>query len=179
MKRILLMCFILSLSACDQEKPREFVLVGDNWQAITELQGQGIKVAVEPKQGDVVAIGDRLRWQVTASQTGRLWVLSVDENDEVSLIYPNSVASDNAIMANSPRLIPAETAQWDIEVGEPKGKIQLAFVVTPADMTLGQVLPATMANNITTPPSTQKAIRLNQGSGSQQWGVNQTVITVN
>ena len=112
-------------------------------------------------------LGDEMVFQVSSSQTGRLWMVQVDPNDEVTFLFPNMPEQDNRIMGNKPVQIPPASADWVIEAGEPKGESLVAAVVTAEKFDLYK--------NMGTKSTKKLADIL---SNAQDWGVGRMVITV-
>ena len=100
---------------------------------------------------------------------GRLWILQVDPNDEVSLIFPNALAQDNQISANSWKKIPAEGTNWSIEAMKPTGVSVLAFIVTAPGTDLSSVFNGQ-------PEEMDKALRIVENSPA--WGLAKQVIDI-
>lgn len=105
-------------------------LAKPNWAAVKNLKATSDQFQVEVTGQAKLKLGDEMIFQVSSSQTGRLWMVQVDANDEVTFLFPNMHEQDNRILGNRPVKIPPASADWGIEASEPKGKSLVAAVVT-------------------------------------------------
>lgn len=184
MKSVLILFLVCMLGACDKpesEQPqRQFVMVGPQWQALAELKAPAgsLKLEVEPQHQPALKAGDELSWSVTASADSALWIVSVDENDEINVLFPNAIASNNQLKANIKTHIPRDKNSWAIQVAPPGGKNQLVFIVTQGDVSLEEILPAELFKSL---GGSKKAIRLADATvgDKPQWAVSHSIITVN
>ncbi len=159
-----LFSFVIALAGCPRT---EYVHVGSNWEALSRLDpGEaGFKVTgkVIPATAE---LGEPLRFEVRSEKPGRLWILSVDSDDELSLVFPNAQEEDNAIRGGRTVQVPAEDATWTIEAAEPLGESLVAFLVTDEDVVPEDILDR----------DADKAIRV--VSGRRYWGVATKVMEV-
>ena len=183
MKHILMICLVIFLAAagcaCNQEGASpgstdrtrvEYVHVGPNWAAVYDLKAseKTFSVKVKSKQDETMKVGADLAIEVTSDKAGKVWVVQVDPEDKVTLLFPNERSKDNTIKANAPFSVPPNEATWHIEAGEPVGKSVVAFIVTAGDTDLQDVL----GNK----RSMTKALRLVENAPS--WGLEKVVIDV-
>ncbi len=97
------------------------------------------KLKVEQPNG-IYRIGDPIRFRVTSAQTGQLWVVQIDPADNVTLLYPTATNTDNRISANLATDLPNASWQREWLAGQPMGESQVAFIVTPLNKTLDDVM---------------------------------------
>jgi len=95
----------LMLSGCQD---KEYVHVGPNWDTIHKLQSseKSFKVDVSGVKSNY-SLGDKLAFEVDSEKSGKLWIVQVDPNDNVTLIMPNQLQSDNTITAGQSFANPA------------------------------------------------------------------------
>ena len=155
------------LTACQQPKT-EFIHVGPNWAAVNDLKpsDKTFDVSVRGKQS--YAVGDEVELKVTSKEAGQLWIVRVDPNDEVGLIYPNDFVESNDIAANKAMEIPGEEANWSIAASEPVGKSVVAVIVTTGNTDLRDVFDQK--------GSMSKALQIVEAAPS--WGLSKHVIDV-
>ena len=173
MKTRLVMTLVLTalfLGGCLQQT--EYVHVGPNWKNLNELKAgkESIKVNLVTAPNKV-KLGQAMRFSVESAKEGNLWVIQVDSNDELGLMFPNKLDRDNAIEAGKPFTIPPKGAGWTLEAGEPTGLITVAFIVTPEGVSLEEAL--TSRDNS---ESMEKAIEVVEQAPI--WGLAKTVVTV-
>jgi hypothetical protein len=144
------------------------VLVGPNWEALRKLKADTQAFQVEASGKENLRVGDELRYLVTSSHTGKLWMLQVDAQDQVSVLYPNEYVADNTIEANLPATIPPAGATWTLEASEPLGKNLLAFIVLSDAVNLSDA--------IDQEKDFSKALRIVENSTT--WGMTTKVIEV-
>ena len=125
------------LGGCQETR---YVHVGQNWVSLQKLKPPEQSFAVEAGGKDRFEVGDDLRYTVVSRRSGQLWVIQVDPNDEVTLLYPNDHVARNDIDADRPVEIPPRGADWSIEAGKPLGTSIVAFIVTTDDPGLENVL---------------------------------------
>lgn len=164
---LLLVCFALVLFAgCAKT---QYVHVGANWNAVHNLKEseKGFRVVVE---GPVVAnLGDDLSFTVTSEKSGRLWVVRVDPNDALGMLFPNQLSGTNWIDAGKIVHLPGKNAQYAIATEKPKGVSTIAFIVTDPDTDLSAVLTGQQA-------SMEKALSIVRTMPS--WGISHLVVDV-
>lgn len=161
----LLAVLALVLGGCADKRP---VRVGPNWDAVWSLNPDDGDFTVTGKVGERFRVGELLAMQVNSTASGKLWVLQVDQNDAVEVLYPNSQVRDNFIRANRTLQIPPLGANWSLEAYEPIGETLIAFVVTTGNADLNDVLAMTRR------PVDQRA----DIGGNARWGMDRTVILV-
>ena len=170
---ILSLCLI---TACKEEGPgsqapqtrTEYVHVGPNWASLHNLKASEKTFNVSVMGKEAYKKGERIILTVTSSKAGKLWVVQVDPEDRVTMIFPNDRSSENAIKANTPVSIPPVGANWEVEAGEPLGKSAMAFIVTTGNTDLSHVLGAQK--------SMTKALNLVEATPS--WGIGKMVIDI-
>jgi len=169
MKKLMMLfiaiCLIAGTSAC---KEKEYIHVGPNWAAVNDIESseKGFRVRVTGKQD--LKLGEELTFEVTSDKSGKLWVVQVDPEDNVTLLFPNEKSKVNAVSAANPFNVPPKGATWRIEATKPAGKSVVAFIVTTGDTDLQDVLGQK--------GSMTKALRLMENGPS--WGVGKLVIDV-
>jgi hypothetical protein len=158
--------FSSALAACGEN---EYVHVGENWDALNQLNSEkaGFDVIVKLKKSFMV--GDEMQLSVTSPKDGKLWVIYVDPNDKVNMMFPNDFAQDNTIKAKKPIALPT-SADWAIEAFEPKGHSLIAFIVTTGDTNLNDVFSQAESEGVS------KALRLVRSQGD--WAMEKHVVEV-
>jgi len=174
MKRLNYLCcamlLVAGLSACSEEK--EYVAVGPNWAALNQVQQGENSFQVTIKGPESIQLNEELKFAVHSAQNGYLWLVQVDPNDTVSLIFPNEIDSDNRISADQWQTVPGKTANWTIQAQEPIGPSVIAAIVTNEQMTLEDVF-----NEITSRQANMdKALRI--VSQKAAWGLDKRVVDV-
>lgn len=71
---------------------------------------------------------DRLAFRVTSRRDGHLYVLVGGSDGRLTLLFPNSMASDNRIRAGQTWQLPH--ASWLLETTDPEGTEQFAVIVS-------------------------------------------------
>lgn len=158
----------LFLFGC-MEQETAYVHVGPNWNHIQKLEASKnpVKVTASVKQNYLV--GDAISVEVTSAEKGNLWVVYVDPNDEVALLYPNDHVKDNAINAGETKIIPTKDTGWEIQAAEPVGQSIVAFIVTTNGADLRDVLGKKK-------DGMEKALTLIKKDAT--WGISKHVINV-
>jgi hypothetical protein len=164
-KWLVMLVVAISISACQSV---EYIPVGPNWDELNRLKASDKTFNVTATVKDSYKLGDRIDFLVNSEQDGKLWIVRVDPNDEVSMLFPHDYAKDNKIKANENLQIPSNGASWHLEASKPLGKSIVAFIVTTGDTSLSDVI-----NNQKSMP---KALRLVESS--PQWGIYKRVIDV-
>jgi hypothetical protein len=100
---------------------------------------QAAKVQVE-LSAKSYHLNDPIRFRVTSQQTGRLWIVQVDPDDQATVLYPPSSAVDNRISANLATDLPNANWATEFRAVKPTGRSQLAFIVTPEKYSLDDIL---------------------------------------
>ena len=156
----------IAATGCKEEK---YVHVGPNWAGVNDLTPSGNSFAVHVTGNRELNLGDNLTFQATSGKDGKLWVVQVDPEDRVTLLFPNQKSKDNCIAAGTPFQVPPKDAGWRIQAEKPTGKSVVAFIVTTGDTDLQDVLGRQK--------SMSKALTLVENTPS--WGVEKVVIDVN
>lgn len=171
---ILCLLFGLALGLGCEEKPKPGpepnpveVLSKPNWAAVENLKSTSDQFQVVVTGQSKLKLGDDMAFHISSSQTGRLWLVQVDANDEVTFLFPNIDGQDNRILGNRSVKIPSFSADWVIEASEPKGESLVAAVVTTEKFDLYKDLST---------KSTKKLADIL--SNAQDWGVGRMVVTV-
>lgn len=125
----------LLLGACSDQ----YVHVGERWAALDKLAAPTDAIAVQVSGPNSGAVGDKVRFKVTPRDNGYLWVVQVDSQDQVSLLFPNEAEPDNQVTGGRERVIPGEG--YKLVLDKPTGVHLLAFIVTSQEDGLTQVLP--------------------------------------
>jgi len=174
-KKVLLLSGILFaalfLSACNE---KEYIHVGPNWEKIHELKAseQTFNVHISGVKSSY-ALGEKLAFEVTSAKSGRLWIVQVDPNDQVTLMMPNQLQSDNQVTANKKFSFPPEGASWSAPASEPVGESVLAFIVTTGDTDLNNVLNGQLDNKAVM----QKTFQIIKNEPA--WGLTSKVVKIN
>lgn len=112
-----------------------------NWQTLDQIipnfHGSNVQVETNARS---YQIGDPIRFQVTSSKAGKLWIIEVNQQDKVSVLFPYNKQANNIILANTPMMIPDSSWGVNLQAAEPRGQSQVAFIVTPIDKTLEDVV---------------------------------------
>lgn len=132
----LAMVTLFGLSACSTK----YVHVGPNWDSIHTLKASEKTFTVQAQGTTKAALGETVEFFVTSEKSGRLWVVKVDPDDDIALLFPNSVSGTNWIDAGKLVSVPPTGEGWDIVAAEPTGLSTIAFIVTDPDTDLGDVL---------------------------------------
>ncbi len=168
------------LAGCAVQPPKSpeknYVYVGDNWRSIDSLtppaDALGLKVEA-PENG---ALGDSVRFHVTPHESGYLWVLQVDSNDELTVLFPNSEERKHWVVAGSTRAIPGNLGDYVLYLGRPVGEQLLAFIVTGDKKGLQHVLPSKLIQDLYRRGELKRG---KAGSASNtRWGVQKHHLTV-
>ena len=130
------LCLLLVAGGCK----KEYIHVGKNWDFIHKLKKSENSFQVVVSGTSSAEIGGDLQYTVTSEKDGKLWVVQVDPDDELSLLFPNEVATDNTIRAERPLLLPPTNGEWAIEASEPAGESVVVFVVTTGDVDIDDIL---------------------------------------
>jgi len=127
---------ILSVS-CTKEV---YIHVGPNWESLEKLRPGTENFNIYVDAEDEYVEGEPIDITVNSERSGRLWILQVDSNDDVSMLFPNEMDENNAIPANIDVKIPPTGADWKLSVSEPFGEAFLVFIVTTGSTDLSDVL---------------------------------------
>ncbi|MEZ5471334.1 MAG: DUF4384 domain-containing protein [Marinicella sp.] len=170
---------ILSIAACKQQADStnvannndvQYIHVGPNWDALQKLDTSSSKFSITSKIKKSYQLGDQITASVKSDRSGKLWVVFVDPNDEVTLMFPNAKSPDNEIGAGKTIKLPEPDSGWAIQAGEPIGQTIVSFIVTTGDVDLFDVL------NSSTESTMNEALTL--VDTSDQWSIETHVVTV-
>lgn len=158
---------IMLLTACSPNK--QYIHVGPNWAALDAMQPSSRTFDVNFESQESAVLGDSISFKVKSAQSGQLWILQVDPNDKVTLLYPNRGDSNNAIPAKRWLEIPKPDSSWSIEAIPPTGQSVLAAIVTLPGTDLADVFDG--QNN-----DMNKALRI--VANSPGWGLAKRIIAI-
>ena len=164
-KIFLILAIVFIVNGC---KTTEYVHVGPNWDELNKIKSSEKTFSVKATVKDELKLGDRLDFEIKSKQAGKLWIVRVDPNDQVKMLFPHSHAKNNKIKAGESMIVPGKNARWHLEASKPAGKSIVAFIVTTGDTTLTDV--------INKQKSMPKALRLVESS--PRWGLDKHVINV-
>jgi len=174
----------LTLGACAQTPiqpttPPEptYVYVGDNWRALQTLQPppNAIQVSVQaPEQG---SLGQQVQFQVTPNDNGYLWLIQVDANDQVELLFPNQDEPENYVRAGNNVILPGRAGYY-YYLDRPLGQNLLTFIITEEKNDITQVLPPRIRDALYQGQHTQQVRHGLTTRQGRDWGINRHVITV-
>jgi hypothetical protein len=140
MKQVIwVISLLLVLGGCREEE--QYVHVGERWAALNELDAPEDAMAVDVEGPQAGALGEAVSFNVTPKEDGYLWLLQVDGDDQVALLFPNAMEPDNAVSGGQARTIPGST-NYKMTLEQPTGVQLLAFIVTSQPEGLESVLPA-------------------------------------
>ena len=71
-----------------------------------------------------------MKFRVTPHESGYLWVLQVDSDDELTLLFPNIEESNHWVVAGRTLVIPGHSGDYVFYLSRPVGEQLLAFIVT-------------------------------------------------
>ncbi len=131
-----LVCLAALFTGCQ----KEYVHVGENWQTVHNLKGSENSFELEVSGPGTVNIGDVLEFTVRSEKSGRMWLVHVDTDDRVTLLYPDSESGSNWLDKNEYVTIPPRNSGQKIHAVAPAGPATVAFIVTDPDTELYQVL---------------------------------------
>ena len=112
-----------------------------NWATLdsrnASLNAPQVKVETNAQSYQV---GDPIRFRVSSNKSGRLWVVSVNSHNEATILLPNEAMQDNVISAGESFDIPNKMGGQELRAASPTGQSLVAFIVTPANKTLDDIL---------------------------------------
>ncbi len=147
---------------------KEYIHVGENWKALQELQEPENTFKVTVKGADSAKIGEELQYSVVAAKSGQLWIVQVDSEDNLALLYPQDDSQPNEIRAGKKFLIPPKESSLILEAAEPAGLSMVAFIVTTENADISKV--------VTESNSMEKAIRLVEEEPA--WGIAKKIVEI-
>jgi hypothetical protein len=162
---LILFLTVSGLIGCKEE---EYIHVGANWDALHKLKAPEKTFSVRVSGKDRAKVGENLSFKVTSEKNGRLWIVQVDSDDNLNLLFPNEKMSDNTISADKAFVIPPENAGWSIEATEPLGKSIVAFFVTTGNRDIQDIFSKESKGK-----DISKSLRLVEDS--EEWGVEKLV----
>ena len=160
------LALLIAVSGCSPDP--EVIVVGENWKQVHDLQSSDKSFTVQVNSKKKLTVGDALELNVTSAKDGRLWIVKVDPDDQVDVLFPNSYSRDNSIKAYQPLTIPPRNSDYTIAAAEPAGHSTLACIVTTGPTELGDVF----ANQ----GFSSKALTILKQS--PEWGIGKTIIDV-
>lgn len=163
----------LALGACREE----YVHVGERWASLSKLAEPTDPISVRVDGPTSGAVGDKVQFKVTARDDGYLWVVEVDSEDRVSLLFPNDEERDNRVTGGHERLVPG--GSYSFVLDKPTGVHLLAFVVTSQEHGLDQILPASVRDVLQRDAAASAqpmGVTLDRGL---RWGWQKQVLKVN
>lgn len=165
---------LLLLGACSDQ----YVHVGERWAVMDKLAAPTDAIAVQVSGPSSGAVGDKVRFKVTPRDNGYLWVVQIDSQDQVSLLFPNEAEPDHQVTGGRERIFPGEG--YTLVLDKPTGVHLLAFIVTSQEDGLAQVLPAPVRDALQNDAEAASAFRpagvvLDRGL---RWGWHKQVLKV-
>lgn len=146
-----------------------YVHVGPNWDALNKLPAESgsidVDIDIDKTQ---YRIGEQFSFEVTSSETGRLWAVFVDPDDQQFLLYPPAFGAPNTIQANQSLELPDPTGGAKLEAVAPAGASVMAIIVTTGDIDLYDVLNGTQ--------TVGKALRVVEEA--PRWGMAKQVLEI-
>ena len=127
---------LLVTGACREE---QFIHVGERWAALDRLQAPADAIAMKIQAPTKGSVGETVQLRITPQADGYLWVVQVDSEDQVALLFPNSEEPDNYVAADQERVIPGND-EYTLVLDRPTGTQLLAFFVTSQEDGLDQIL---------------------------------------
>jgi len=159
-----------ALSGC--VTPGESVLDGDggrNHAALAALKpaNDAIKVDVEANADGHYHVGDPIRFKITSSKAGRLWIVSVNSENQAELLFPHGADDENTLEAGRSYLFPPRDSQQVMYAARPLGKTKLAFIITDKGGDLRDIISLKNGN-----------LRNVSFTSDSQWGVAKLTVHV-
>lgn len=148
----------------------QYIHVGPNWDALQKLDTSTSKFKIKSSIKKSYKVGDKITASISSKRAGKLWVVFVDPNDEVSMMFPNAQSEANEIEANKTIKLPQPDSGWAIQAAEPLGQTIVSFIVTTGDLDLYDVLSSSNESTMNE--------ALNIIDTSDQWSIQTHVVTV-
>lgn len=170
MKRYLIVFLAISMACISLigcKKENTYVHVGPRWDALNKLNPPDGAFDVSASGDTSARVGKDLFFKVKSEKNGRLWVVQVDPEDHMNLLFPNDQSEQNDIKAGETVNIPPEDANWAITADKPLGKSILAFIVTTGDGSISDIIAGEK--------DLEKAVRLIKKS---EWSIKKMVIDI-
>lgn len=152
----------VALAGCAKHSSKPEAGAGANWDRIAALTPPQDKILVTASGPESVRLGETFALNLLADADGKAWVVQVDSKDAATVLFPNSVASDNTIRKGQPLTLP--TQGWELVAAEPAGKSLIAVIVTTGD-----VDPYALTG-LPAPAETTKGVQLSTAPAGK-WGV--------
>lgn len=135
MKYLTIVLLALGLLGCIEEGG-----TGVNWTRIEKVSPErSFRLEVEVNRSRL-RIGEAIEISARSERSGRLWVVTVDADDNVALLFPNDRHRSNAIPAGSTLRLPPSDASWELAADGPAGPALLAVIVTTGDADLRDLI---------------------------------------
>lgn len=90
-------------------------------------------------------IGDKLKVMVRPRQDAHIAIVDVGSSGKVTVLYPNHFQKDAVIRANSTLVLPAEKADYNINVGGPVGVSVIHIIASRKTLTMPEITAAIRA----------------------------------
>lgn len=132
---IILMALAALLVGCPSKT--EYIHVGPNWAALQDLEPENT-FRFGLSTPDQVVLGDAYEIRVTSARAGRLWVIQVDGEDRVDVLFPNAHERDNSVEADATVRVPGDGARFELNAEDP-GLSYIAAILTQGDTSLDVV----------------------------------------
>jgi len=117
-----------------------YVHVGPNWDNLQKLQPDTSSFPVKVRADSHYKVGEPMRFSVYSERPGQLWIVQVDPEDQVSVLFPNKGQSDSSIPGGVWVSVPPERASWTLDADKPLGASMLAFIVATGDVDVANIL---------------------------------------
>jgi hypothetical protein len=151
-----------TLAGCAKHSSKPEVDAGATWNRIATLTPPQDKILVTASGPESIRFGETFALNLLADADGKAWVVQVDSKDAATVLFPNSVATDNTIRKGQPLTLPTEG--WELVAAEPAGKSLIAVIVTSGD-----VDPYALTG-LPAPAETTKGVQLATAPAGK-WGV--------
>jgi len=148
----------------------KYIHVGPNWDALQKLDVSTSKFKIKTSIKKSYKVGETISVTAKSARSGQLWVVFVDPNDEVSMMFPNKQAPNNTITADKLITLPGDNSDWAIQASEPLGQTIVSFIVTTGEVDLNDVL---SSNNESTMNEALSIL-----DTSNQWSIQTHVVSV-
>jgi hypothetical protein len=102
---------------------------GKVWTKLEYLAKQGISFEFSGNQ-DLYELGDKMKLSVKMPRKGYLNIISVDENDEATILFPNKYQQKNLIEKGGTVIFPDSDAKFEWVAMEPVGDNLIVVFIT-------------------------------------------------
>jgi hypothetical protein len=113
----------------------------------------GLDVTVDRFDGGLYEADDALTVRVTGERAGYLYLLYVDSQGSVSLLYPQP-GEDNRIGANQEVFVPGRASKYAVRVAPPFGTARIKAVVCSRPLAISGLLPVSQTQAARAPRAT-------------------------